>query len=109
MKVELLLLSLFAIGLTQTIYPWTCSKTEISLTVNQPMEQVTCTCYTTKNGRIAPTLPAGLIYTRTAVGSRQTIVISGTPVVGLQKKTFTVGYQDYVSTFTLESIVVLLP
>lgn len=69
------------------------------------MTEVRCTCTTSKNGRIAPTLPAGLIYTRTTSGSVQTIVISGTPVVGLQKKTFTVGYQDYVSTFTLESIV----
>lgn len=68
------------------------------------MIPVTCTCLTVKNGRIAPTLPVGLFYTRTSSNGVQTVVISGTPVVGLQKKTFTVGYQDYVSTFTLESI-----
>ena len=72
------------------------------------MTPVTCTRTfgsTVKNGRIAPTLPAGLVYTRTQSGSVQTITISGTPVVGLQKKTFTVGYNSYVSTFTLESII----
>ena len=94
--------------LSQTIYPWTCSSHEISLVVNQPMTPVTCTCTTTKNGRIAPTLPAGLVYTRVSgTGNLQTITISGTPVVGLQKKTFTVGYQDYVATFTLESKFIL--
>lgn len=69
------------------------------------MTPVTCTCYTTKKGRIAPALPAGLMYTRTTGSGIQTIFISGTPFVGLQKKTFAIGYQDYVSTFTLESII----
>ena len=68
------------------------------------MTPVTCTCTTTKNGRIAPTLPAGLIYTRVSGdGNLQTITISGTPVQGMQKKTYTVGYQDYASFFNIES------
>ena len=67
------------------------------------MTPVTCTCTTRKNGRISPTLPAGLVYTRVSgTGNLQTITISGTPVMGMQKKTYTVGYQDYASTFTLE-------
>lgn len=109
MKSELLLVLVFALGLTQSVYPWTCSTYTIALTVNQPMTPFTCTCRTTKKGRITPTLPPGLTYTHMYSGSSvQTIVISGTPVVGLQKKTFTVGFQDYVSTFTLESIIVRL-
>lgn len=67
------------------------------------MTDVTCTCTTTVNGRIAPTLPAGLIYTVTSgANNLKTIRISGTPLAGLQKTVFSVGYNAYVSSFTLE-------
>lgn len=104
-RVILLFLSLLAVGCMQTIYPWTCTENHISLVVNQPMTPVTCICTTPKKGRVGPDLPSGLTYTSITSGNFQTITISGTPVVGLQKKTFIVGYQEYVSTFTLESII----
>lgn len=69
------------------------------------MTDVTCTCTTTVNGRIAPSLPAGLTYTVTSGSNNlKTITISGTPLAGLQKTVFSVGYNSYVSTFTLEGI-----
>ena len=69
------------------------------------MTDVTCTCTTTVNGRIAPSLPAGLTYTVTSGSNNlKTSTISGTPLAGIQKTVFSVGDNSYVSTFTLEGI-----
>lgn len=82
---------------------WTCSSWTIIGTINQPIQEVTCTRefdeshVNTHTPRFNPQLPAGLTYTLTTVGLIKTIVISGTPVVAQQLKTYSIGYKEFSS------------
>lgn len=81
---------------------WTCSSWTIVATVNQPIEEVTCTIEFSsatdyRIPRFNPQLPSGMTYTLTVTGKTRTIVISGTPVIPQQLKTYSIGYKEYTS------------
>lgn len=82
------------------LYDWTCDNWNLVATVNQPISPVTCTItgYGRSDApRFNPQLPVGLSYEWTSSGTSRTVVISGTPSVPQQTKTYSVGFKEYVS------------
>lgn len=101
------------------LWHWTChtptqqfpegGNINVVWTVGQPIEPFTCTCHVSQSGqtrtpRFNPQLPAGLTYTLDQNGPADsngwklnTVVVTGTPVVPQQSKSYSLGFKEYVS------------